>query len=152
VLNCPARANLMFKIFNILKNCMVFQMLKRPLILSLIVLLALPLNAGAATWMAMSMTESGEAVELLEYSDNLHHEHQQHMSMGSNHSLDSDSNHEHDSEDCDEHCMSCSSHCYGSSITSAVADFQNQRSLHASTISGVKLTREYLLYRPPIHA
>ena len=127
-------------------------MFKHPLIVSLIVLLALPLNAGAATWMAMSMAESGEVTEVLDSSDSLHHDHQQHMSMGGNHSLDIDSNHEHDSEDCDEHCMSCSSHCYSSSITSAVADFQNQRSLHASKIFGVKLTREYLLYRPPIHA
>ena len=128
---------------------MVFPLLKRPLIMSLIVLLALPLNAGAATWMAMSMAETGEVTEVLDFSDSLHNDHQQHMSMGSNQSLDS--NHEHDSEDCDEHCMSCSSHCYNSSITSAVADFQNQRSLHAGTILGVKLTREYLLYRPPIH-
>ena len=74
-------------------------MLKRPLIMSLIVLLALPLNAGAATWMAMSMAESGEVTEVLDSSDSLHHDHQQHMNMGSNHSLDIDSNHEHDSED-----------------------------------------------------
>ena len=127
-------------------------MLKKPLIMSLIVLLALPLNAGAATWMAMSMAESGQVAEMLDSSDSLYHNHQQQMGFGSNLSLDSDSNHEHDSEDCDEHCMSCSSHCYSSSITSAVADFQNQRSLHTCTLSGVKLTREYLLYRPPIHA
>ena len=131
---------------------MVFPLLKRPLIMSLIVLLALPLNAGAATWMAMSMAESGEVTEVLDSSDSLQHDHQQHMSMGSNQSLDSESNHEHDSEDCDEHCMSCSSHCYSSSITSDVAVFHNQRSLHASKTTGVILTREYLLYRPPIHA
>jgi len=131
---------------------MVFPLLKRPLIMSLIVLLALPLNAGAATWMAMSMAESGEVTEVLDSSNSLHHDHQQHMNMGSKQSLDSESNHEHDSEDCDEHCMSCSSHCYSSSITSAVVDFQNQRSLHASTTPGVTLNREYLLYRPPIHA
>jgi hypothetical protein len=129
-----------------------FPLLKRPLIMSLVVLLALPLNTGAATWMAMSMAESGEVTEVLDSSDSLQHDHQQHMSMGSNQSLDSESNHEHDSEDCDEHCMSCSSHCYSSSITSDVAVFHNQRSLHASKTTGVILTREYLLYRPPIHA
>ena len=119
--------------------------------MSLVVLLALPLNAGAATWMAMSMAESGEVTEVLDSSASPQHDHQHHMSMGSNQSHDSDSDHEHDSEDCDEHCMSCSSHCYSSSITSDVADYQNLRSRHASTTLGVTLTREYLLYRPPIH-
>jgi len=126
--------------------------LKRPLIMSLIVLLALPLNAGAATWMAMSMAETGEVTEVLDSSDSLHHDHQQHMNMGSKQSLDSESNHEHDSEDCEEHCMSCSSHCYSSSITSDVANYRNQRSLQASATPGTTLTRKYLLYRPPIHA
>ena len=119
--------------------------------MSLILLLALPLNAGAASWMAMSMADTDQAIKSLDTSMSPHHEHH---SMSSDHiqSMDVAAEHEHDSGDCDEHCMSCSSHCSGSGIASSGADFQNLGNPLASTVTGFKLTREYLLLRPPIHA
>lgn len=130
-------------------------MLKRTLILSLIAILALPVNAGAATWMAMSMADGDEFAPTLDSSADLHAGHQHAMNMGNNQSSDSaaqQKHDQHDAEDCDEHCLFCSSHCSSSGIASTATDFDSQRNLQACVVTGFKLTREYLLYRSPIHA
>ena len=125
----------------------------------LVALLIAPLNAGAASWMALSMVESqaehSQQADVAAETDLVSSNHEMHMAAHHHKMKEGlhDSQHgNHDAEDCEEHCLSCSNHCSSLGI---VAD-QSQRFDLASHQSGLETnptsSHSDLLLRPPISA
>lgn len=131
--------------------------------LLLALVLVAPVNAGAATWMALSMNSTINSVDasvitatasstqhMVDDSHDHHssHAHTTHMA----HDLEQiDQNHEHDDEDCNEHCVSCANHCSSLGILSdnfMLSDLTKQSQRFES---GNLNSFSDLLYRPPIH-
>ena len=124
-------------------------MLKSSLIVVLSLVVGLPSSIAAESWMALSMVEmEHESTQSMTMHDS-HGEQHTVSAMGhsSTHAVDA---HEHDKADCDEYCMSCSSHCSSSAIISneLIMLEQNIKQLiaHSASIAA----RAKRLYRPPI--
>jgi hypothetical protein len=105
----------------------------------------LPVNAGASSW----MDESSSVVK----SEEMHmagHDHE--AMMDSEQKPSSMDAHDHGSEDCDDYCMNCSTHCTSAAIIpSSSSTFELDRKFNRS-ITGYTSSYAYLLYRPPISA
>lgn len=115
----------------------------------LIVLVAAPLDAAAASWMAMGMeaqTSADMTAEASSLQDKgaIGHQSHQHAMPGN------DAASHHDADNCDEHCMNCSSHCFSSvAVASSALELDGEDQRLGNLISRA-LHRAYLLYRPPI--
>ena len=120
-------------------------MLKNTLVSLLIVLLAAPLDAGAAAWMAMSMDQPDQPAMTMQ-DGSVHR-----MAMAE--AVDSAAAplaHDHDEVDCEEHCLSCHNHCSSAAIVSSSQDSLVPAHLHTGFRSAAALNRIDLLFRPPI--
>lgn len=108
----------------------------------LILLVAAPLDSAVASWMALGM-EAHIATGMAAMSgDSVAH---QHAVPGTG-----DSAAHHDAENCDEHCMNCSSHCFSSVVIASSALEFHADGQHPGSLSSQALYRAYLLFRPPI--
>ncbi len=133
--------------------------------LLLALVLVAPVNAGAATWMALSMSSTMNSMDMMDTSDLTHHlvddSHQHHSSHAHMTHMAHDleqmdhQSHEHDGkhseEDCNEHCVSCANHCSSLGILSdnfILSDLTKQSQRFES---GNLNSFSDLLYRPPIH-
>jgi len=116
-------------------------MIRRYIITSLVLVMFLPVNAGASSW----MDESSSVVK----SEEMHMaDHEAMMDSEQKPSLMD----AHDSEDCDDYCINCSTHCsIAGIIPSSNSAFELDRKFNRS-ISGCTSNYAYLLYRPPISA
>ncbi|MCP5330713.1 MAG: hypothetical protein H7A07_07115 [Pseudomonadales bacterium] len=131
-------------------------MSRKFLSIALTLLLSLPLNAWSASWMANTMAESTQA-PALHHQVSVSHDMHAHDSAGQQAMMDSVSSHEsapsahsHASDNCDEQCMNCVSHCFGSGIASEFSNVLNSAYHAPQTSAGLPLERAFLLYRPPI--
>lgn len=131
------------------------MMSRKLLSLALMIVLALPLNAWSAAGMALAMGESAAPVSSHHEATShdaspgaMHH----HAGMaGQVHTQDAAATDQtQNSDDCDEHCMNCVSHCFGSGIVSAFFSVLNVGYHFPQTTAGLPLERAFLLYRPPI--
>ena len=136
--------------------------------LLLALVLVAPVNAGAATWMALSMNSTINSVDASVTTDTASstqhmvddsHAHQSshaHMTHVAHDLQQMDhQSHEHDGkhneEDCNEHCISCANHCSSLGILSdnfMLSDLTKQSQRFES---GNLNSFSDLLYRPPIH-
>lgn len=136
-------------------------MIKTVLTSLLVLILASPLNAGVATWMAMSMDESSMDESSMDESGqagmtdpSLHLSHNAHSaSMDRDAAAESGAAaHDHDSADCEEYCASCSNHCSSTAIVSSQSNLFARDQLAARFFPGVTLHRHDTPFRPPIRA
>ena len=131
----------------------------------LAMVLLVPANAGAATWMVLSMTSLNSAdhmhamdtehhsTEGTKTDHGMHHQSQNsEFSQTPHHFLHADhQSHEHDEEECNEHCVSCANHCSSMAIpfdNFMLSDLSKQSQRFES---GNLNSFSELLFRPPIN-
>jgi hypothetical protein len=120
------------------------------MITALVLIMFAPLNVGASAWMAesSSVVDPDEIVMTQMFMTG--HDHEAMMDSPQKQSM-MDA-HDHGSEDCDDYCMNCSSHCSSTAIIpSSSSPFELDRKFDR-IITGNTFSRAYLLYRPPIFA
>lgn len=125
-------------------------MINKLVISVLIVLLSIPPSAGTTAWMAMSMSDSGPASASLMPMDAMHQHHMPSAASGQASAEDPGQAHDHREADCEEHCMSCSSHCSSTAIVSSSRYYFDPVQHLAGTLTGATSNRHELLFRPPI--
>ena len=143
--------------------------MKNAIISLLVLLLAAPLNASAASWMAMSMGNSDHHMQHASHgdSDHTHHVDQRvepfpssldvqsshtNDSLGSHSDPQSAQHHEHDAADCEEHCASCTNHCSSLGIVTTTQDRIDTEGNVTGMLIGTPSNHFELLFRPPINA
>src|SRR5690606_5338411 len=104
--------------------------------------------AWSASWMALGMA----AEQAREAAPAGMHDHafMSHHAMEMSAQVADAHDQTHDSGDCDEHCMNCVAHCFGSGIASAFSHILNPHYRLSAFLAGDPLDRAFLLYRPPI--
>lgn len=111
-------------------------------------LISLPLNAGAAAWMAMSMDNSSQHSITM---DSAHKDHMESTDTKSIEFMDIPHSQNHDESDCEEHCLSCSNHCSTTVIGPSSQDQFDLKRLLDGVLPGVTLiSRLDTPFRPPI--
>jgi hypothetical protein len=126
--------------------------MRKALISLLVLLLVAPLNASAASWMAMSMSHSDLHQQHAVSEDAGHNHHKAGSQMATHDDAQSGQHHEHTAADCEEHCASCTNHCSSLGIvTSAEGLIDTERSV-VGMLFGAPSNRFELLFRPPILA
>lgn len=118
------------------------------IIACLILLLGLPLEAAAASWMSRGVTEHDAGLHAdpdLAATGSHHH-------VGAAYHLGDQHQHsmtpvEHN---CDDDCMNCSSHCFSAALVSVAGAAPDRTESVSAPPGGNSLSRAYLLFRPPI--
>ena len=118
----------------------------------LVLLLVAPLNASAASWMAMSMSSSDHHMQLASLSDVDHDIHSLHPHIDSHGDPKSAQPHEHDAADCEEHCASCTNHCSSLGIVTTTQGRIDTEVGVTGMLIGAPSNHFELLFRPPIPA
>ena len=144
--------------------------MKKALISLLVALLVAPLNASAASWMAMSMSNSdhhlqhehsfhgdthhnGHGVDpFLETHDflDIPETHNALLTFESHGDPQSAQHHEHNAADCEEHCASCTNHCSSLGIVTTTQGRIDTEADVTGMLSGTPSNYFELLFRPPI--
>lgn len=118
------------------------------LVALLVLLVALPLNTAAASWMSLGMPGHDAA---LTASLDLNAAGPNHHADGVHHhepaALDSQ---ETGADECDDHCMNCSTHCFSAALVAITGESANPVGYVSAPSEGGSLSRAYPLFRPPI--
>lgn len=125
--------------------------------LLLAIVLLVPANAGAATWMALSMSAMNTMESVDHSTDSVMTDHGMHHSQHADHQSHQHGERQHGGdqhggEDCNDHCVSCANHCSSMAIpfdNFMLSDLSKQSQRFEP---GNLNSFSDLLFRPPIHA
>jgi len=120
---------------------------KNLIVLLLMLLTAFPLNAVTAGHVAGApgheMVDSNGVAS--QAGDHVHHD-----SPAANHAGITHDASDHDADECNDYCMNCLMHCMSELSSVAFIEFSALDEPRSFYLDGSRLSRAYLLYRPPI--